>query len=115
VLSAGLHFDLQALLTVDGPEAQDETVKVARRRCFQTLSSFMDPFNKLPDVKNEFHFSIDLWHGGDQTTLLSDQRDLDYSNFYVLEHAVDGKARSNKCCRSGKYRIRTKLLSDSLA
>jgi len=109
VLLAGLHFDLLALLTVRGSSAQDDTVTGARRRCFQTLSSFTDPYNKSSDIQNEFHYGIDLWHGADQSSFLSDDREFDYSNFDVLEHIVDGSVDAE-----GNFRGRIKAFGEWL-
>jgi len=109
VLLAGLNFDLEALLAIEGPDAQDDTVTGARRRCFQTLSSFTDPFNKLPNIQNEFHYAIDIWHRDDPSSFLSNERELDYSNFDVLEHIVDGSVDEE-----GVFRGRIKAFGEWL-
>lgn len=109
VLLADLHFDLEALLIKGGPDAQDDTAVGARERCFQTLSSFTDPFDEAPDIQNEFHYAVDVWHRDERTTFLSDERELDYSNFDMLEHIVDGTVDSH-----GVFRGRIKAFGEWL-
>lgn len=109
VILAGLHFDLQALLMTEGSDAQDDTILGARQRFFQTLSSFTDPFDESPDLQNEFHYAIDLWRDDDRSQFLSDERELDYSNFDMLEHIVDGHVDSE-----GVFRGRIKAFGEWL-
>lgn len=95
LLIADVVFDLEAQL--EGrtqPEDADVAIQ-AKQRLFQTLSNFSDPYADLEEVASEygaakFDYTVTAWEGGLRRSVISSQREFDYSNLEELEHVVEG-------------------------
>lgn len=90
LLVAGLNFDLEALVQTDSAAMLNPMVTHARDVMFETLSSFVDPYEQPKSNRGEFHYSIEIWRGEASSSFLSDDRDFDFSNFEMLEHIIVG-------------------------
>jgi len=93
LLVADINFDLRAHLSAgrDGPAALD-----ARRRLFETLSSFVDPFvaeddYELNAVDPEFHYQVRAWNGQSHEVVVSKEKQFDRRQLDGMEHVLVGR------------------------
>lgn len=96
MLVADVSFDIQAQLQLGAASSLEQPEQQARRRLFQTLSNFTDPFVNQDDSVNgyaasDFQYSVIAWHGDLKTTVLSKEKCFDYENLDNLEHVIEGE------------------------
>jgi signal transduction histidine kinase len=114
MLTAGIVYDLTALLESEDVASRDSLVGDARERMFRTLSSFVDPFIARANAKDEFHYRITTWRDEEPTAFLSDERDFDFSTFETLEHIIEGEVDARGVFK-GRVKAFGKWLRDHVA
>jgi len=92
MLISGINFDLRAHL--DSGET-DVTIVNAKKRFFETLSSFVDPYfdPKKPEINSyETNFLYSVWaHSGDESRLIvGTEKEFKRTDTEALEHILDG-------------------------
>lgn len=83
-----ISFDLIAQLP---PQAEGDAETQARDTLFETLSNFSDPFTKQNGMAHDlFSYSVTAWNGNQSRPVISEEREFDLSDFYELEHILEG-------------------------
>lgn len=86
-----INFDLRAQLALN---STDSTEIRARKRFFEILTSFSDPFPKHGNHDKNSNIDFDCvvrsWTGLECRTIIGRDLELDISNVEKLEHIVDG-------------------------
>ena len=96
LLVGDITFDLEAQMDSRVTSEDKSTAEQARKRLFETLSNFTDPFVD-PDEANEgyaaknFSYSVTAWEGSLSRPIISDDREFDINNLEELEHVVEGR------------------------
>lgn len=93
---ADIDFDLRAQLQ---DPTTNSTVRRARKRFFEILSSFADPFPSTPDSpanRNlKFDCTVKSWFGEECRTIIGKSLEFDISKVQDLEHVVEGSVDDN--------------------
>lgn len=96
LLIAGLNHDLSVHL--DDAEA-DSTGQVAKKRFFETLSSFVDPYVQ-PDVPEtspqapQFEYAVRTWSSEGSKLILGSDKQFDKRLTDRMEHRLEGRVNS---------------------
>lgn len=95
LLVGDISFDLEA--QIDSRVTSEDTgaAEQARKRLFETLSNFIDPFVDLEEANQgyaakDFCYSVTAWEGALSRPIISDDREFDINNLEDLEHVVEG-------------------------
>jgi hypothetical protein len=91
-----ISFDLEAQMDSRISAEDQSAADQARKRLFETLSNFTDPFVDNDEVNEgyaakEFDYSVTVWEGSLSRPIISDEREFDLINLEELEHVLDGK------------------------
>ncbi|MFZ2632797.1 MAG: ATP-binding protein [Desulfosalsimonadaceae bacterium] len=95
LLIGDISFDLEAQMDSSVVSGDNSAAKQAKKRLFETLSNFTDPFVD-PEEENEgyaakdFSYSVTAWEGSLSRPIISDDREFDINNLEELEHVVEG-------------------------
>ena len=95
-----IQNELIIQLTPHSEAALHPEIELTQRDFIRTLSSFTNPYVTDKD-KVDFAYKVMGWEGDLNKTILSNQREVDYSSFLDLEHVVEGKVD-----KSGVFRGR---------
>ena len=93
LLVSDINYDLRAQLDERIP---DLTADVARKRFFETLSSFVDPFFDANDPVDggddpEFSYVVRAWNGDTPRVVVGTNKQFDRYQVNALEHRIEGK------------------------
>lgn len=87
---------------------EDDIVKARKKHIFRTLSCFYDPF--VHDKNNDqFDYRVVSWNSEQNLEILSKDIEFNLSNFYDLEHYIDGAFDEN-----GVFRGKIKAFGENL-
>ena len=84
---ADINDELMSLL--EHHYVEDDIAKARRNHIYRTLSCFYDPFVHERN-NDQFNYSVFSWHSAQCHEILSRDKEFNLSNFYDLEHYVDG-------------------------
>lgn len=95
LLVGNISFDLEAQMDSRVTSADTSAAEQARKRLFETLSNFTDPFVNTDEANEgyaatDFSYSVTAWEGAMGRPIISDDREFDINNLEKLEHIVDG-------------------------
>jgi hypothetical protein len=115
LVMANIAYDLEAQLQSSATTSESGTVKSAKDKLFQTLSSFTDPFVSPHELGNgigvnDFHYSVTAWDGSLSRPIISEEREFDYNKLEELEHVIEGVIDKNGIFR-GKVKAFGKLIA----
>ncbi|MBK8375531.1 MAG: ATP-binding protein [Sphingomonadales bacterium] len=90
---SNINNDFEALLA---PEINDTAAMASRRRFFETLSSFVDPFtdpvnSRNVDPKPELSYSARRWVGDKSSIIIGTETEFNLRNISSIEHQIDGQ------------------------
>lgn len=96
LLIGDISFDLAAQMDSYVKSDEESAVIQARKRLFETLSNFTDPFvdpekHHSDYIVNDFKYSVTAWEGALSRPVISDDKTFDLKNLEGLEHVVSGK------------------------
>lgn len=101
LLIGDISFDLIAQMDTSVMSEDQSAADQAKKRLFETLSNFTDPFVE-PNTENasyitnkDFSYSVTAWKGSLCTPIISDDREFDIKNLEELEHVVKGTIDSS--------------------
>ncbi len=114
LLIADIVFDLEAQLDGRVTPEDEGSAKQARKRLFQTLSNFTDPFADKNEVSagyavDIFDYSVTAWQGNLRKSIITDLHEFDLKDLEELEHVVEGAVDAN-----GIFRGRVKAFGEWL-
>ena len=95
LLIGDISFDLEAQMDSRVTSEDNSAAEQAKKRLFETLSNFTDPFvdpNEATeeDAVKDFNYSVTVWEGSLIRSIISDDREFDLNNLEGLEHVVEG-------------------------
>ncbi len=96
LLVSHLNYDLAVY--VDRKE--EPAAKGARKRFFETLSSFVDPFMDRSDPAfsrkdPQFSYAVQVWRGDRSELIVSDSKNFNLSMVDGMEHLIEGSVDGN--------------------
>lgn len=111
LLVSGLSYDLR--VQIDDRVAGPAALK-AKRRWFETLSSFVDPFVDAahPEVnatKPQFTYAVRVWRGGRSDLIIGTEKQFNRHMIEPLEHHIEGQIGAD-----GVFRGRVKAFGEWL-
>ncbi|WP_313553200.1 ATP-binding protein [Brevundimonas sp.] len=111
LLVSGLSYDLR--VQIDDRVAGPAALK-AKRRWFETLSSFVDPFTDAarPEVnaaKPEFTYAVQVWRGARSDLIIGTEKQFNRHMVEPLEHHIEGQIGAD-----GVFRGRVKAFGEWL-
>lgn len=100
LLIGDISFDLTAQMDSYVNSDEESAVSQARKRFFETLSNFTDPFvdsekHHNDYIINDFKYSVTAWEGALSRPVISDDKTFDLKNLEGLEHVVSGEVNEN--------------------
>ncbi|MBW2664397.1 MAG: histidine kinase, partial [Deltaproteobacteria bacterium] len=95
LLIGDISFDLVAQMDSRVMSEDKSAAEQARKRLFETLSNFTDPFVDHEEASEgyaaeDFSYSVTAWEGSLSRPIISDDREFDINNLEELEHVVEG-------------------------
>jgi signal transduction histidine kinase len=101
-----LSDDLLSQLSNESNNNSDTLVSVTRKKLFETLSGFIDPYIRENDssIISNFTAAVYVWHGPIVEVVLDKQAQFNIKNLDQLEHFVEGAVDDDGVFR-GKIRI----------
>ncbi len=96
LLIGDISFDLTAQMDSYVKSDEESAVSQARKRLFETLSNFTDPFvdpekHHSDYIIHNFKYSVTAWEGALSRPIISDDKTFDLRNLEDLEHVVSGE------------------------
>ncbi|MBW4055837.1 MAG: histidine kinase [Proteobacteria bacterium] len=96
LLVGDISFDLEAQIDSRISSEDHSAADQARRRLFETLSNFTDPFVDTDEANKgyaakDFRYSVTAWEGSLSRPVISDEHEFELANLEELEHVVDGQ------------------------
>ena len=90
LLISGLNYDLR--VQADGSIA-DTAAEAARRRLFETLSSFVDPFvdSSTEDESPDFRYAVRVWSDGPRREIVGSEKQFTRREVDGMEHCIEGR------------------------
>lgn len=97
LLISGLNYDLR--VQADSSTA-DSAATAARKRLFETLSSFVDPFvdpagPTLEDESPDFHYAVRVWSDGPPREIVGSEKQFTRREVDGMEHRIEGQVDEN--------------------
>ena len=97
LLVSGINYDLRVHLD---ERVSDLTAKGAKKRFFETLSSFVDPFVDPTDpatARNDpdFSYVVRVWQHGAHREIVGSDKQFDKRQVDALEHRIEGRIDAN--------------------
>ncbi|PHR22802.1 MAG: histidine kinase [Desulfotalea sp.] len=90
LLSLGINRELDFWL--QSSVAEDDEAAAAKRRLYQTLVAFTDPYS---ETKIEFDYSVHIYKNDRWSQLISSEQVFDIFNLRALEHTIEGEFDHN--------------------
>ena len=93
LLISGLNYDLR--VQADRSTA-DSAAAAARKRLFETLSSFVDPFVDPADIAAEdesldFRYAVRVWSDGKPDVIVGSEKQFTRREVDGMEHCIEGR------------------------
>ena len=97
LLISGLNYDLR--VHADRSIA-DSAAEASRKRLFETLSSFVDPFvdpadPAAEDESPDFHYAVRVWSDGSPREIVGSEKQFTRREVDGMEHRIEGQVDEN--------------------
>ena len=109
LLISGLNYDLR--VQADRSIA-DTAAAAARKRLFETLSSFVDPFVDPADPAAEdesldFRYAVRVWSDGAPDEIVGSEKQFTRREVDGMEHRIEGRIDGERCVHGKRPGIRS--------
>ena len=106
LLVSGINYDLRVLLK---DKVADSSATAAKKRFFETLSSFVDPFVDPSDPVDmrkdpQFSYAVCVWKGDVHELILGSEKQFDKRQTNAMEHLIEGHVDSEGIFK-GRVRV----------
>ncbi len=85
-----IQDELSVQLTSEAESTLDPAIELAKEDFVRSLSAFTDPYVDK-EVNVDFSYAVMGWEDQLGKVILSEKRSVDYSNFEIFEHVIDGE------------------------